>query len=105
MLKSNDLLLEKDFVIENFAPTLVDSLVNCEEMGRNQKEGEQNEVQVKMIFAVMNSVLHILESVISQSKKDQAPDYEITLPEFCEVNLTKITECFKFILSVEFDKL
>lgn len=45
-----------------------------------------------MAFAVINSILHIIESIISQEE----------LPNFYEDNLPKITECCKFILSVEY---
>ena len=48
-----------------------------------------------MAFAVINSILHIIESIISQEE----------LPDFYEDNLAKITGCCKFILSVEYQKL
>lgn len=44
MIKSEDLILEINYVIEIFSPHLVDSLVNFTEWVRIQQEGEQNEV-------------------------------------------------------------
>jgi hypothetical protein len=92
MFRSDDLFREMIYVIDNFSDHLLNTLMKCAEMGQQLQQGDQNEGQVKMAFAVINSILHIIESIISQEE----------LPNFYEDNLPKITECCKFILSVEY---
>lgn len=92
MFRSDDLFREMIYVIEHFSEYLLGTLIKCAEMAQSLQQGDQNEGQVKMAFAVINSILHIIESIISQEE----------LPDYYEENLPKITECCKFILSVEY---
>ena len=59
-----------------------------------QDQASTNEPLIKTLYSVMNSILHIIESVLSQEE----------LPDFYEENLPTITNVCMFILSQDYPK-
>ena len=55
---------------------------------------DSNEQLIKDLYGVMNSILHIIESILGQEE----------LPDFYEENLQVITDGFLFILNTEYSK-
>lgn len=94
MFRSDNLYLEILYVIENFSNHLISSLLQCVEMAKND-QAQSNIELVKTLYSVMNSILHIIESILSQEE----------LPDFYEEQLPAITGVCLFILSQDYPKL
>jgi hypothetical protein len=59
------------------------------------KTNEENEPVVKTLLGILNSIFHIIESILSQEE----------LPDFYEEQLGKIAEVMTFILDKDYPKL
>jgi hypothetical protein len=64
MFRSDALYTEMNYVIENMSPHLVNSLVQCIQMAQSP-EADGNLDLVKTLYGIMNSILHIIESILS----------------------------------------
>jgi exportin-2 (importin alpha re-exporter) len=88
MFRSDDLFREILYVDEAMSQYLLQSLTQCVEMAQNpQSAGDQQ--LIRTLFGVMNSILHIIESLISQEE----------LLDNYETNLNSIMGACQFILS------
>lgn len=72
MMRSDDLYREMNYVIENLSEHLISSLLLCMNL---TLESLQNIQSVKTNYGVMNSILHIIQSILGQEE----------LPDFYEV--------------------
>lgn len=66
---------------------MLQTLCNCLNSARDPNN-DSNEQLIRDLFSVMNSILHIIESILGQEE----------LPDFYEENLKMITDGFLFIL-------
>lgn len=82
-----------NYVIENLSQHLIKTLVTCQKMAEDQANSG-NEPMIKSLYSVMNSVLHIIESILSQEE----------LPDFYEENLQTIMGGCQFILNQDYPK-
>lgn len=64
MFRSDELFIEMNYVIENLSEHLLNFLVQCVNMAKSP-ENHNNEVLIKQLYSIMNSTLHIIESIIS----------------------------------------
>jgi len=64
MFRSDNLYSEMNYVIENMSPHLVNTLVQCIQMAQ-QPNADSNLDQIKTLYSIMNSILHIIESILS----------------------------------------
>jgi hypothetical protein len=64
MFRSDDLFREIIYVDGAMSTFLLKSLSQCVEMAQTP-ENQKNEQNIKTLFGVMNSILHIIESLIS----------------------------------------
>lgn len=76
MFRSDELFIEMNYVIEHLSQHLLNFLIQSVEMAKNP-QNHGNEEFVKQLYSIMNSTLHIIESIISQEE----------LPNFYEDNL------------------
>lgn len=88
MFRSDELYTEMNYVIENFSSYLLNSLTQCTQMAQ-QPETQNNEHMVKTLFGIVNSILHIIESILSQEE----------LPNFYEEQLPHIYQAMVFVLN------
>jgi len=91
MFRSDDLYREINYVIENFSNILLSYLTQCVTMAQDPNVA-RDESQIRNIYGVMNSILHIIESFLSQEE----------LPDFYEEQLPAISNSCLFILSQEY---
>ena len=91
MFRSDDLYSEMNYVIETFSDCLIGVLKQCYEMAQNP-DSQKDETSVKNLFSVMNSILHIIESILSQEE----------LPDYYETNLPSIIQACLFILGQDY---
>lgn len=82
-----------NYVIENLSSPMLGSLCNCLNMARDPAN-DSNEQLIKDLFSVMNSIFHIIESILGQEE----------LPDFYEDNLKVIADGFLFIMSTDYPK-
>mmetsp|Transcript_5909 Transcript_5909/g.9613 ORF Transcript_5909/g.9613 Transcript_5909/m.9613 type:complete len:227 (+) Transcript_5909:106-786(+) len=76
MFRSDDLYREMNYMIETFSPILLDVLGQCVQMAQDPQASQEI---IVTIYGVMNAVLHVIQSIISQ---EELPDfYEQKLPE------------------------
>jgi len=64
MFRSDALYTEMNYVIENFSSHLMNALGQCFQMAQ-QDQVQSNEQLLRTLYSVMNSILHIIESVLS----------------------------------------
>lgn len=64
MFRSDALYLEMNYVIENFSAHMINALGQCLEMA-SKPEAQINEPLIRTLYSVINSILHIIESVLS----------------------------------------
>ncbi len=69
MMRSDDLFREMNYVIENFSQYLISSLVLAMNL---TLESFKNIENVKTNYGVMNSILHIIKSILGQ---EELPDF------------------------------
>jgi exportin-2 (importin alpha re-exporter) len=93
MFRSDALYLEMNYVIENFSAHMINALGQCLEMA-NKPEAQTNEPLIRTLYSVINSILHIIESVLSQEE----------LPDFYEENLPQISQVCIFVLGQDYPK-
>lgn len=93
MFRSDDLFIEMNYVITNVSQHLLQSLVHCVSLAQ-QPDSQANLDMIRSLYSVMNSILHIIESIISQEE----------LPDFYEDNCKQIMESCKFILQQDYPK-
>ena len=97
MFRCDALYTEMNYVIELFSQTLIDTLGFC--INQAQQNSQTQDVGlIKCLYGVMNSILHIIESILSQEE----------LPDFYEDNLPQIMEACFFIIAQDypqFDKV
>lgn len=91
MFRSDDLYREINYVIEQFSQILIHYLGQCTQMAQTQ-EYAQDMSKIKDIYGVMNAILHIIESFLSQEQ----------LPDYYEEQLPEITKSCLFILQQEY---
>jgi hypothetical protein len=65
-----------NYVIENLSSHMISTLCICLNMAKDENNSG-NEEMIKMLYGVMNSIFHIIESILSQEE----------LPDFYETNL------------------
>jgi len=87
MFRSDELYTEMNYVIENLSQHMINSLRQCVEMAGSEA-AQADEGIIRVLYSVMNSVLHIIESVLSQEE----------LPDFYEEQLPTITTVCNFVL-------
>lgn len=95
MFRSDDLYREMNYIIENLSPILLQSLIFAvSNLQQCQNAGLSDEVrqQVFIMLSMVNSVLHIFESILSQEE----------LPDFYEENLGQISDVCVFVLETDF---
>ena len=68
-MRSDDLYREMNYVIENFSQHLISSLGLAMNL---TLESLQNIQSVKTNYGVMNSILHIIQSILGQ---EELPDF------------------------------
>ena len=79
MQRSDDLFREMLYVIENLSSTMLNWLKNSAQMLNTNL----SEPQIRQVYQIMNSIFHIIESILGQ---DELPDfYETELPTIMEV--------------------
>lgn len=88
MFRSDALYSEMNYMIESLSVTLLTQATNCVEMA---KQNAQDEGTVTACLGILNSVLHIIESILSQEE----------LPDFYEENLQAIAGVLSFFLGGE----
>jgi len=88
MFRSDHLYQEMNYIIENLSVHLLTQANACVEMA---KQGDPN--LVPACLSILNSVLHIIESILSQEE----------LPDFYEENLPTIAGILSFFLGGEAD--
>ena len=93
MFRSDALYSEMNYVIENLSNHMLSALCNCLNMAKDEANSG-NEELIKSLYCVMNSIMHIIESILSQEE----------LPDFYENNLQVIMDACQFILSHDFPK-
>jgi archaellum biogenesis protein FlaJ (TadC family) len=81
MFRSDALYSEMNYVIENLSSHLISTFCTCLNMAKDDANSG-NEMLIKNLYSVMNSVLHIIESILSQEE----------LPDFYEENLPMLTD-------------
>ena len=86
--RSDALFTEMNYVIENLSEHMIKTLITCLNMAKDEANSG-NEPLIKSLYSVMNSVLHIIESILSQEE----------LPDYYEQNLQVIMNGCQFILS------
>lgn len=91
MFRSDALYTEMNYVIELFSQHLIDTLAQCVSQAQ-QAEAQQNEAHIRCLYGVMNSILHIIESILSQEE----------LPDFYEESLPSIMEACFFIVAQDY---
>ncbi len=69
MMRSDDLFREMNYVIENFSQYLISSLVLAMNLTLESLKNIEN---VKTNYGVMNSILHIIKSILGQ---EELPDF------------------------------
>ena len=94
MFRSDELYTEMNYVIENLSQHMINSLRQCVEMAGSEA-AQADEGIIRVLYSVMNSVLHIIESVLSQEE----------LPDFYEEQLPTITTVCNFVLQQNYPKL
>jgi exportin-2 (importin alpha re-exporter) len=94
MFRSDALYLEMNYVIENLSVPMLETLCNCLNMAKDPAN-DGNEQLIRTLYGVMNSILHIMESILGQEE----------LPDFYEENLKVITDACAFILTQDYPKL
>lgn len=94
MFRSDELYTEMNYVIENLSQHMINSLRQCVEMAGSEA-AQADEGIIRVLYSVMNSVLHIIESVLSQEE----------LPDFYEEQLPTITMVCNFVLQQNYPKL
>ena len=66
MFRSDDLYTEMNFMIEHLSPHLMQNLFNASSaLQECLGKGPEALEEVKLLLAVVNSVLHIIESILS----------------------------------------
>ena len=60
-----------NYVIENLSQHMITTLVTCLNMAKDDANNG-NEEMIKSLYSVMNSILHIIESILSQ---EELPDF------------------------------
>lgn len=90
MFRSDALYSEMNYMIESLSVTLLSQATNCVEMA---KQNAQDAGTVTACLGILNSVLHIIESILSQEE----------LPDFYEENLEAIASVLSFFLGGEAD--
>ena len=68
-MRSDDLFREMNYVIENFSQYLISSLVLAMNLTLESLKNIEN---VKTNYGVMNSILHIIKSILGQ---EELPDF------------------------------
>ena len=88
MFRSDDLFREIIYVDDTMSSYMLNSLSQCVQMAQDPSNitSEQN---IRTLFGVMNSILHIIESLISQEE----------LLDSYETNLDSIMNACQFIMS------
>ena len=69
--RSDGLFTEMNYVIENLSQHMVNTLVTCLNMAKDTNN-YGNEELIRSLYSVMNSILHIIESILSQ---EELPDF------------------------------
>ena len=60
-----------NYVIENLSQHMITTLVTCLNMAKDDANNG-NEEMIRSLYSVMNSILHIIESILSQ---EELPDF------------------------------
>lgn len=94
MFRSDALFLEMNYVIENLSSHMLQTFINCLNTAKDPAH-HANEQMIRNLYSVMNSILHIIESILGQEE----------LPDFYEENLPIISEGFLFILGQDYPSL
>ena len=94
MFRSDELYTEMNYVIENLSQHMINSLGQCVQMAQNEA-AQGDESIIRVLYSVMNSILHIIESVLSQEE----------LPDFYEEQLPTITMVCNFVLIQNYPKI
>lgn len=84
MFRSDALYSEMNYMIENLSVHLLTQGNNCVEMAKSS----QDMAVVQTALSILNSILHIIESILSQEE----------LPDFYEENLENIANILSFVL-------
>lgn len=61
MMRSDDLYREMNYVIEILSSYLVESLIQCKSLAL---QSSSNLTNIKTLYNVMNSILHIIQSIL-----------------------------------------
>ena len=93
MFRSDALYTEMNYVIENLSSHLLQTLCNCLNMAKDPAN-DGNQELIRTLYSVMNSILHIIESILGQEE----------LPDFYEENLKVIMDACNFILTTDYPK-
>jgi hypothetical protein len=89
MFRSDNLYTEMNYVIENLSPHLLLQATNCIEASKVQTT---NIDILQTCLQIINSVLHIVQSILSQEE----------LPDFYEENLDTLAGILTWVLEVDF---
>lgn len=92
MFRSDSLYSEMNYMIEHLSGHLLIQANNCMEMA---KQPGVDKATVEVCLSIMNSILHIMESILSQEE----------LPDFYEENLENIAAILSFLLEIDFPHL
>jgi len=87
MFRSDALYNEMNYMIENLSNQLISSLIKAIQ----EMKVATNEVHLVTVLGISNSVLHIIESILSQEE----------LPDFYEEKLPEITQACVEILNFQ----
>ncbi len=91
MFRSDQLYSEMNYMIENLSQPLLTQALNIVEQ---VKVSSDNEATVKIMLSIVNSTMHIFESILSQEE----------LPDFYETNLPEIASIMSFVLEADYPK-
>ena len=91
MFRSDDLYAEMNYMIENLSVHLLTQGTNCMNAAKSNPDDPSI---VSTALGVLNSILHIIESILSQEE----------LPDFYEENLQQIATILSFVLEADYPK-
>lgn len=63
LFRSDALFLEMNYVIENLSVHMLSTLCNCANTAKDPAN-QGNEQLIKVIYGVVNSIFHIIESIL-----------------------------------------
>jgi len=89
MFRSDNLYIEMNYVIEHLSPHLLLQAGNCVEAAKVQSSDVGI---IQTCLAIINSVLHIIQSILSQEE----------LPDFYEEQLGHLANILTFVLEADF---